>query len=171
MLALPPVLERLPGRVPAEPSPVEVAGTSALVVAAAVLTVALVRRARPGAARGRLAHGLHAWLHLEQAVHVVLVRPCLRLAAAAARADDRLLARSVAGVAGTVLWLARAAGSADAVTDHAVHGVAGALARGGRMVRRTSASGQLHHYYLQQVALLLVVLVVVSLVVLFGSSR
>ena len=171
VLALPPVLERLPGRVPAEPSPVEVAGTSALVVAAAVLTVALVRRARPGAARGRLAHGLHAWLHLEQAVHVVLVRPCLRLAAAAARADDRLLARSVAGVAGTVLWLARAAGSADAVTDHAVHGVAGALARGGRMVRRTSASGQLHHYYLQQVALLLVVLVVVSLVVLFGSSR
>ena len=60
---------------------------------------------------------------------------------------------------------------ADAGTHRAVHGVAGALARGGRAVRRSSASGQLHHYYLQQVALLLLVLVVVSLVVLVGSLR
>ena len=46
-----------------------------------------------------------------------------------------------------------------------------AIGMGGRAVRRSSASGQLHHYYLQQVALLLLVLVVVSLVVLFGSLR
>ncbi|ANH40431.1 NADH-quinone oxidoreductase subunit L [Nocardioides dokdonensis FR1436] len=198
VLALPPVLERLPGRVPAEPSLVELIGSSVLVVLVAVLTVVLVRagggtRRRPGG----LVALLRAWLHLEPAVHLLVVRPTLRLAEGAARLDDRVLAPAVHGAAVAALRLARGAARADdrflarAVdgvgtagldaahasdradvgVDRAVHSMAGALARVGRAVRRTSGTGQLHHYYLQQVGLLLLVLVVVSLIVLLGSSR
>jgi len=49
--------------------------------------------------------------------------------------------------------------------------VARGARRGGRAVRRTSSSGQLHRYYLQLVGSLLVVLVLVSVVVLIESSR
>lgn len=172
VLALPPVLERLPGRVPAEPSLVELVGSSVLVVVVAALTAALVR-ARRGSRRGTgaLTGLLQGWLHLERAAHLLVVRPTLRLASAAAWADDHVLARTVTGVGGAALAAARAGEHADAGTDRAVHGIAGSLRRSGRAVRHTSATGQLHHYYLQQVALLLLVLVVVSLVVVIGRSR
>ncbi len=200
VLALPTVLERLPGRVPAEPSLVELVGSSVLVVATAAVAAALVRRSSHRRSRrrtGTVVRLLRGWLHLETAAHLVLVRPTTRLADAAARLDDRALAPAVRGAGAAALRLARgtarvddrvlaravdgvgvaglraARGSdrADAGTDRSVHGVAGALARAGRAVRRSSASGQLHHYYLQQVGLLLLVLVVVSLVVVIGSPR
>lgn len=198
VLALPTVLERLPGRVPAEPTWPELVGSSVLVLAVAGATGWLVGRGREAPAPLRpLRAWLHDWLRLETAVHLAVVRPTVRLAQAAARVDDRVLARAVTGAAAATArlagvsaraddrvlaravtgvgtaGLASAHGSdrADAGTHRAVHGVAGALARGGRAVRRSSASGQLHHYYLQQVALLLLVLVVVSLVVLVGSLR
>lgn len=140
---------------------------------------------------------LGSWLHLERAAHTLIVRPTLRTAEAAARVDDRIIAGAASGaarltiraarsvarledralsgaVARTASGTLRAAGSSargDASIAGVVQGVARGARRGGRAVRRTSSSGQLHRYYLQLVGSLLVVLVLVSVVVLIESSR
>lgn len=168
VLTLPAVLERVPGTA-TEPTTAELAGSSVLVVLTAVATLAWLRPT--GRVPTSTAGLLRSWLHLEQVVHAVVVRPCLRAAELAARADDHVLARGVTGVATGALRAARAASRGDVGIDRTVRGVASAARGGGRLVRRTSATGQLHHYYLQLVAVLLVMLAAVVLVVLVESSR
>ncbi len=172
VLTLPDVLARVPGEVPVEPSTVELVSSTLLVVVTAALAGGVLwRRPRiPGAGAGPVVGFLGDWLGLEAAAHRLVVRPTLRLAEASARFDDRVLAGAVTGVARTGLGLARTARRGDVALDGGVRGIAGALTRAGRAVRRTSGSGQLHHYYLALVAVLLVVLVAVSLVVVLSSQ-
>ena len=201
VLAWSPVLESLLGAAPVEPSWWELAVSGLVVVVAGGLTAALLLRPRPELHRSRVVAGptawLHAWLGLEAAVTAGVVRPVLRAAGLAARLDDRVLARAVDRVAAGVLRVAGVVEGADdrglargvqvvAVgTDRmatstsradrqltaATTGVGAAARRTGRLVRRSSRSGQLHHYYLQLVAGVLLTLTAVTLIVLVGSQR
>ena len=169
-LALPGVLERLPGRASAEPTSLELVASAVLVLAAAgVAVLAADRLRRPHAEAPGLraaADALRGWLGLERAVHAALVRPCLRLADAAARFDDRRIAGAVASVAAGARSAAAVSRRGDDALDGVVRGTAGTAARLGGGVRRTSRSGQLHHYYLQLVGGVLVVLVVLTAVLI-----
>lgn len=140
---------------------------------------------------------LHSWLHLEPAAHAVIVRPIVRVAAMAARLDGRLIAavptnvgrltvragrllvglesRALSGavtrVAAGTLRTARATARGDVGVVRVVQAVATGAQGGGRAVRRTSSSGQLHRYYLQLIGGFLAVLVIVSVIVVVESSR
>ncbi len=158
VLALPPVLERLPGQVPSEATPAELVGSALLVLAAVAATVVVARRRATAAFPGVAL--LRDWLGLERATHALLVRPTLRLAGAAARFDDRRVHGAVTAVAGAARATARASRRGDDVVDRLVRGLADAAGRAGTAVRRTSGTGQLHHYYLQLVGGVVAVLVV-----------
>lgn len=100
------------------------------------------------------------WLHLEQAAHVVVLRPTLRLAAVLARGDAAL----EAGVAGAGHVGRRVADHAAVVDDvgvgGAIRGVVGAARRGAGLALRPQ-TGQLHQYYAQaSVGLIVSVLIV-----------
>ena len=169
-LALPGVLERLPGGGVVEPTTLELVGSAVLVLAAAGATVAAAARLRrphaePPVLRAAV-DSLRGWLGLERAVHAALVRPCLRLATAAARFDDRWIAGAVAALAAGTRSAATVSRRGDAGIDGVVRGTAGAAGRLGGLVRRTSRSGQLHHYYLQLVGGVLVVLLSLTAVLI-----
>ena len=172
VLVLPEVLQRLPGRVPAEPTTDELVLSAVVVLLAGAASVVWLRRrsSGPGTAppRGRARALLHGWLHLEQVTHALVVRPTLRGADLAARVDDRVLAALVTGVATGALRLARVTDHGDAQVDQGVRAVAAGARDGGRLVRRPSSTGQLHHYYQQLVGALLVLVVIVSALVLLG---
>jgi NADH-quinone oxidoreductase subunit L len=129
------------------------------------------------------------WLGLGDATQAVVVRPVLRLAEGLARFDDRVLDRTVDGVAAAVrraagrfarfddrvldgaveataaggVRAARGAAVADAAAfDGAAEGVAAATRRLGDLARRTQ-TGQLHQYYVQAVVVLAAALVVLLL--------
>ncbi|RKF23688.1 proton-conducting transporter membrane subunit [Micromonospora globbae] len=126
------------------------------------------------------------WLGLENAAHVLVVRPTQRCAEALARFDDRVLDRTVTGLAGVLLRLAQqvgpfddrvldravelaatstvhAAGRAGRVDDRWLDGAVEAFAAGmrrlGQLARRPQ-SGQLHQYYRQAVVVLVIGVVV-----------
>ncbi|QWC86598.1 hypothetical protein KLP28_07990 [Nocardioidaceae bacterium] len=172
VFVLPEVLQRLPGRVPAEPTTDELVLSAVVVLLAGAASVVWLRRrsSGPGTAppRGRARALLHGWLHLEQVIHALVVRPTLRGADLAARVDDRVLAALVTGVATGALRLARGTDRGDAQVDQGVRAVAAGARDGGRLVRRPSSTGQLHHYYQQLVVALLVLVVIVSALVLLG---
>ena len=164
VLALPPVarpLRTLVGGAAAEPAPVELLVSALVVLTALATTVMLVRRRPVGATAGPAV--LVDWLHLERVTHRLVVTPTLRLADLLARADDRVLARAVGGVALGSLRVARGAARADGtVVDGAVRRVAAGTRSLGRLAQRPQ-TGQLHQYYLQ--ALVVLALAVVVLVV------
>ena len=193
-LALPAVLTRLPGAVPAEPSPAGVALSSALVLA--VGTVTAVLRRRGDVLTGRWTGPLRGWLGLERAAHVLVVRPTLRLADGVAAVDDRLLAPSVAVLGRSTLRLAGTVGKSERRLSAAVRDLGGAGLRGAGLVaraerllaalvdgvgrgagagsetvRRSSGTGLLHHYYLQVAGALLLVVGVPLLVLLLTNPR
>lgn len=202
VLAWPSVLVSLPGNSAIAPDMWELAASTAVVLVVGALVVSLVRRApradgRPRGATAGLVGWLHSWLGLEALVAAVVVRPVLRAADAAARLDDRVLARGVDLAAAVALRLAaatarlddgflargvdristgtlQAAGTTargDAGLSATVSGVALGARRVGRLVRRSSASGQLHVYYLQLVAGVLLTAVVLTVILIVGSPR
>jgi NADH-quinone oxidoreductase subunit L len=174
LLALPPVgdtVARALGEEPLHPTLGEMAAS----VVIAVTVLALVWWRPLPEPRWAL-----AWLGLEHATQVSVVRPTLALAEALARFDDRVLDRAVTGAASATLALARRAGTFDdrvlggAVEansrsslraaeraardddrrlDGAVEAVAGWLRGLGRLARQPQ-TGLLHQYYIQAVAVL-----------------
>jgi len=202
LLAWPSVLESLPGDAPLAPAAWELVASTAVVVVVGALVASLVPgpSGADGRQRGvgaRLVSWLHSWLGLEALITAVVVRPVLRAADAAARLDDRVLARGVGLAAAVALRLAAATARlddgflargvdristgtlqaahttarGDAGLSATVSGVALSARRAGRLVRRSSASGQLHLYYLQLVAGVLLTAVVLTVILLVGSPR
>jgi len=107
-----------------------------------------------GSATAAVARPLAGWLGLEPAVDRLVVRPTLRLAALAARADDRWVDGGVRAAAALATATARLAGGAG---ERSVDGAVGAVATGGRRLgglARRPQTGQLHHYYAQAVVAL-----------------
>jgi len=132
--------------------------------------------------------GALAWLHMERAAHIVLVRPVLAAARSLARFDDAVLSRGVERAAKKALQGARSLNRADgaldhgtdaaaaatarlagrsAITDHTIDGAVSSLARtvrhAGAAARRPQ-TGQLHHYYVQAAAVLVVAAVLLIVV-------
>lgn len=176
ILAQPAVLASLPGANSPAPHFWELV-LSGVVVVVTVLLVWLGTLRRSTGALGptelpmrRLRRWLHGWLGLERTVHVLVVRPTVAAAGAAARFDDRVVAVGVDRLAAVALRAGRTSVAVDTVLARTVDGVATVSRRAGESVRRSAASGQLHHYYLQLVGGFLLVVVVVS-IVLVGSSR
>ncbi len=196
VLALPPVGGWLRVAVGDTASPTAGVGGLALSAGIAVVVLAVAWRAvaaEPRWAASPVGRALAGWLGLERAVHAGLVRPTLALAAALARFDDRVLDRSVDGVAAATLTAARALAVTDdrvvdgavrgavtatlstartsaSVDDRVVDGAVSAIARGARRLgalARRPQTGLLHQYYLQAVVVLAVAvaLLVVPLVI------
>jgi NADH-quinone oxidoreductase subunit L len=165
LLTLPAVMARLPGRAAVTPHVWELA----LSAGVALLGVAVVvRGGMPVPARVR--DWLRGWMGLEGAAHRWVVSPVLALAEAAARVDDRVLARTVDAAARSTTGAAARAHEGDRALSNLVDQTAAAVRRAGLAVRRSSRSGQLHHYYLQLVVGVLVVVVAWSVVGLLGSQ-
>ena len=175
VLALPPVHALLVATVGDEPGgavPAWELATSGLLAVIALWAVS-----RWPVPEVRLARD---WWLLEQAAHVVMVRPVLALAHALAHFDDEVLDRAVMRTAGVVTGAApvlgrfddeavdgavrrlsrsstsvagRLARADDELVDGAVRWWAGLMRRFGALARRPQ-TGQLHQYYLQAVAVL-----------------
>ncbi|MFI1825809.1 proton-conducting transporter membrane subunit [Streptomyces sp. NPDC020412] len=111
------------------------------------------------------------WLGLTTAVRVLVVRPVLATAGALAAFDDRVLDRAVtASVRGAVRLARWVDAAVERRVDRAVHGVAGATARLGRLARRPQ-TGEVHQYLAQAVSAFAVLSVVLVLfVVLTGPG-
>ncbi len=156
VLALPSVADALAGVVGGAvvvPTTTEIAASAGL----AVLVVAGVAwRPLP-----RPAWAL-SWLGLERAAHLLVVRPTLATARAAAGADDRLAVAVDGAGRGATLVAAAVTRADDRVVDGAVRGVAHRARQAGALARRPQ-TGVLHQYYVQAVALVAagIVLVVV----------
>ncbi len=130
---------------PAGPSVPELVGSAVLAVVV-VAVVAVLRLPEPAwAAR---------WLDFETAAHALVVRPVLVAADGLAWFDDRILDRSVGGVAVATARVAAAAGRADnKLVDAGVELGARQVRRLGHLARRPQ-TGQLHQYYVQAVVVL-----------------
>jgi NADH:ubiquinone oxidoreductase subunit 5 (subunit L)/multisubunit Na+/H+ antiporter MnhA subunit len=142
-------------------SGVPTAGPVELGLSAVLAVAVLAAVARWGAPAPRWAA---AWLHLEPAADLLVVRPTMRAAHALARFDVRVVDRAVDGLAAGSVALARMAGRLDErrVTG-AMTGLARAVRRLAAQARRPQ-TGQLHEYYLQAVAVLAVAVLVVAVV-------
>ncbi|MFJ9542119.1 NADH-quinone oxidoreductase subunit L [Streptomyces sp. NPDC101225] len=164
--SFPPVLDMV-GRVlggDAQPTPHTWEFALSAVLAVGVSALVWIRGPRllpvPGAVTALAAE----WLRLENAVHTLLVRPLMRLAAALAAFDDRVLDRAVEGAARGTVRLARWTDRRpERLVDGAVEGVAGGARALGRWARRPQ-TGQLHQYLAQAVAAFTVLAVVLVLV-------
>ncbi len=162
LLALPPLADRLlPGTVES-PSTIglAIAGVMALLVAAVVFP----RAEQLGRATGLVGNVLRDWLHLEQAVHAVVVHPSLRLSEALAVFDDRVVDGVVRASAPVTQGLARLSRRLD---ERGVDGLVTAVVVGTQrlaVLARRPQTGQLHTY-LAQSAVVLVLAVVLLLVV------
>jgi NADH-quinone oxidoreductase subunit L len=120
----------------------ELAASAVLALTAAALTWRLAARLPAPAL-------LHGWLGVERAVHALLVRPTLALAAALARFDDRVLDRAVDGAGRATVRAARMLDlRAELPLDSGVSAIAAAARALGRWARRPQ-TGQLHQYYAQ----------------------
>ncbi|MGN6578310.1 MAG: NADH-quinone oxidoreductase subunit 5 family protein [Nocardioides sp.] len=158
VLALPPLAGRLAAAM-GEPSVPEASlWEMALSAVIALAVVAVAERWRAPEPRW-----LAGWLGLEQAAHLVVVRPTLWLASALARFDDRVLDAGVERASSVTVSLADRAGSADdRGVDGLVERLGSLIGRLGELARRPQ-TGQLHQYYLQAVAVLAIgVLVLVT---------
>ncbi|MEV0001698.1 proton-conducting transporter membrane subunit [Micromonospora sp. NPDC050980] len=177
VLALPPLSQAVADAVgsgPAPPTRIAELVLSGL-LAVAGLTVAVAAPARPPAPGWA-----RAWLGLDLAARLLVVRPTLALARGLARFDDRVLDRAVRAVPGAALGAARglarfddagldrAVGAVPAVTrraadavarldDHGVHALVRRLARAARrlgVLARRPQTGLVHQYYVQVVLML-----------------
>jgi len=151
LLALPPLSSRLkelvgmPGEPSADLGTMLLSAGISLAGTATAITLA-PRLPEPSWAR--------AWLHLEAAAMLLLVRPTLRLARLLAHFDDAVLDRTVMATAPGARRLASWAASTDrSGIDGLVRGVAGGARRLGDLARRPQ-TGQLHQYYAQAVVVL-----------------
>ncbi|WFE39831.1 proton-conducting transporter membrane subunit [Micromonospora sp. WMMD998] len=177
VLALPPLSRAVAGAVGAGPAPptrvAELTLSGLLAVAGVTLAVAVPGRLpAPGWAR--------AWLGLDRAARLLVVRPTLALARGLARFDDRVLDRAVHAVPGAVRGVARglarfddagldrgvaavpaltrrAADALARVDDHGVDALVRRLARAARrlgVLARRPQTGLVHQYYVQVVLVL-----------------
>lgn len=148
----------------AQPSPY--AGEFALSGALAVAVSAVIWFRGPQLLTlpGRITVLASEWLGLETAARTLLLRPVLRLAAALAAFDDRVLDRAVEGTArGSVRLAQWTNAQVERLVDGAVEGVAGGARALGHLARRPQ-TGQLHQYLAQAVAAFTVLAVVLVLV-------
>ncbi|MBY0389936.1 MAG: NADH-quinone oxidoreductase subunit L [Mycobacterium pseudokansasii] len=145
VLAVPPIapaLSRALGRGPTPPTVLELVGSAAL----AIVVVVAVTRWRPPEPRWA-----EAWLGLERAAHVVVVRPTLGLGRILAQFDDAVLDRLVDVTANQSLRAARRLARNDIrLVDGAVDAVAGGMRRLGTLAR-TPQTGLVHQYLLAAV--------------------
>jgi hypothetical protein len=133
---------------------------SAVVAVGVVAVVVRWRLPRPGQVPGWVA----GWLGRESAAHTLVVRPTWWLAHALARFDDRVLERAGdLAATGSMRVAARAARADDRWLDGLVERFAGAMRRLGE-VARSPQTGQLHQYYLQAVVVLAIGVVLLVLV-------
>ncbi len=134
--------------------------SAGLALVAAGATWRWVTRLRVPAALGAAGW---AWLGLEAAAALLVVRPLLRAASGLARFDDVVVDGAVRGVAGGALAAARLGARLGEVgVDDVVGAVAGGARRLGGLARRPQ-TGQLHQYYAQAaVALAVLVAIVVA---------
>jgi NADH-quinone oxidoreductase subunit L len=103
---------------------------------------------------------LRGWLGLEGAARVLLVRPTLALARAAARFDDRVIDRGVDSAARGVVGAARLLDRRGELSvDGAVRVIAAGARSLGRLARRPQ-TGQIHQYYAQAAAAFVVLALV-----------
>ncbi len=158
VLGIPPVARAIGElvRAPAAASPVawELAVSALLALAAAAAVWWWGGRAAPVPAAVRRALG--DWLHLEQVVHLLAVRPTMALARGLAAFDDRVLHRAVMAVPVAGRWLAQLTERrAEMRVDGAVRAVVTGARRLGGLARRPQ-TGQLHQYYAQTTVALLV---------------
>ncbi|MFG2004525.1 NADH-quinone oxidoreductase subunit L [Spirillospora sp. NPDC048911] len=104
------------------------------------------------------------WLGLEQAAHLLFVRPTFTLANALARFDDRVVDGGVRVAAKAVHHAARLADlRLEHPIDALVNGVAAAFRWLGQVARRPQ-TGQLHAYYAQAAVLFVALAVILVLV-------
>jgi hypothetical protein len=167
-------------------------GTGALVLSSA-LAVAAAAAAwwltwRGVHAPAPVSSALCAWLGMEPAIRVAVVRPTMALARALAAFDDRVLARVPVGAAALVLDASRTLGGGEASTAGAmtrsarrsrvvmrareggiealVAGSVAAVASGARRLgelARRPQTGLLHQYYAQAAVALTALAVVLAL--------
>ncbi|MFW6723880.1 proton-conducting transporter membrane subunit [Streptomyces sp. MAR4 CNY-716] len=156
------VADRIGARGEAAPYAWEFALSAALALAASA--AAWARSGRRGHLPVSLTAPFAGWLGMEAAARALLVRPVLRLAAALAAFDDRVLDRGVDGLArGTVRFAGGVDRGAEAAVDGAVEAVGAASRALGRLARRPQ-TGQLHAYLAQAVAAFTVLAAVFVLV-------
>ncbi|WFE35159.1 proton-conducting transporter membrane subunit [Micromonospora sp. WMMD975] len=177
VLALPPLSGAVADAVGSGPAPptrvTELALSGLLALAGVTLAVAAPGRLpAPGWAR--------AWLGLDRAARLLVVRPTLALARGLARFDDRVLDRAVHAAPGAVRGVARglarfddagldrgvaavpaltrrAADALARVDDHGVDALVRRLARAARrlgVLARRPQTGMVHEYYVQVVLVL-----------------
>lgn len=142
------------------PTPWETVLSAAVALTAAAVTwrPVLPRAPRP------LARWAAGWLHMEQAAHVVLVRPVLALARALAAFDDQVVDGAVRQIARGALAAARLAGRLDdGGINAAVRSVAAGARRLGEWARRPQ-TGLLHQYYAQAAVGFAVLILLILLV-------
>ena len=158
VLGLPPVARAIGDLVGApgteSPAAGELVASALLALAAAAATSWWGTRPVPVPAAVRRALG--QWVHLEQIMQVLAVRPALALARALAAFDARVLHRAVLAVPALGLWLAR---RSERRAEVGVHGAVRAVVSGARrlgVLARRPQTGQLHQYYAQAAAALLV---------------
>ncbi|MCA2306385.1 NADH-quinone oxidoreductase subunit L [Mycobacterium intracellulare] len=149
VLALPPIGAALTRALHDGPSP---PATAFELVASAVLAIiVIVAVARWWVPEPRWAG---AWLGLERAAHVFVVRPTFGLGRVLARFDDGVLDRLVEATATRSLRAAHRVAHIDIrAIDGAVEAVAGWMRRLGELARRPQ-TGLLHQYYLAAVVVL-----------------
>ncbi|WP_328658770.1 NADH-quinone oxidoreductase subunit 5 family protein [Streptomyces sp. NBC_00334] len=151
VLALPGPASWLRGLVGADgapaPEPWELLLSACVACAAAVLSWRWT--CRPAPAPGAAVRVAHAWLYLERAARLVVVRPVLGLARMLAVFDDRVVDGAVRRTARGGLAVSRLARRLD---DGGIDGAVRAVAAGardlGRWARRPQ-TGLLHQYYAQ----------------------
>ncbi|MGQ0717407.1 MAG: hypothetical protein ACT4NP_08835 [Pseudonocardiales bacterium] len=148
-------IEELVGA-PATTSPVAWELVTSALLALAAAAAVWWWGGRPAPVPTAVRRALGNWLHLEQGVHLLAVRPTMALARGLAAFDDRVLHRAVMALPVVVLWLARLTERrAEVRVDGAVRAVVAGARRLGVLARRPQ-TGQLHQYYAQTAVALLV---------------
>ncbi|MFG2682099.1 NADH-quinone oxidoreductase subunit L [Streptomyces sp. NPDC048392] len=144
------------------PKPWELGLSAAVALAAAGL--AWRRASGPVPAPRASVRWAHGWLGLEQAAHLVVVRPVMRVAGALAVFDDRVVDGTVRQTARGALAVARLARRVD---DGGVDGAVAAVASGARSLGRRARrpqTGLLHQYYAQAAVGFAVLVLIILLV-------